>query len=132
MFDTFKMAVNNFIESIDGKVDECNKNPEKGFVSKIEIQGDENYDVILVVPKEKLDYVSMFLFGDDDYDIQDLTNEIANMIVGNAKMVAYDKGIKFDISTPDFMGEFQDNIEYDDILRFEYKGVCFYILFKEK
>ena len=132
MFDTFKMAVNNFIESIDGKVDECNKNPEKGFVSKIEIQGDENYDVILVVPKEKLDYVSMFLFGDDDYDIQDLTNEIANMIVGNAKMVADGKGIKFDISIPSFMGEFQDNIEYDDILRFEYKGVCFYILFKEK
>jgi CheY-specific phosphatase CheX len=62
----------------------------------------------------------------------DLTNEIANMIVGNAKVVASKKGIDFNISVPQFLGEYQNNIDYDDVLSFKYKGVCFYVLFKEK
>lgn len=131
MFDTFKKAVVNFIESIEGQVGGCKKNPDKGFVSKIEISGDENYEIFIVIPKRKLDYVSEYLFGDKNYDVADLTNEIANMIVGNAKVIAAEKGMNFDISTPQFIGEFE-KMKYDDILKFKYKGVCFYILFKAK
>ena len=131
MFDVFKKAVENFIASIEGEIDNCKKNPDKGFVSKINISGDENYDVFVVIPKKKLDYVSEYLFGDTNYDEKDLTNEIANMIVGNAKVIASEKGKHFDISTPEFMGEFKE-FDYDEILKFKYKGVCFYVLFKKR
>ena len=131
MKNIFKEAVKNYIESIEGNLSDCKVDPHKGFVSKITIKGDENYDIFIVVPKEKLDYIAELWFGDkNDYDIEDLTKEIANLIVGNAKVIAENKGVNFDISTPEFIGEYE-NIDYDDILKFKFKNKCFYVIFKE-
>jgi len=132
MKSIFKEAVKNYIESIEGNVSDCKVNPHKGFVSKIDINGDENYEIFIVVPKAKLDYIAELWFGDSsEYDIDDLTKEIANLIVGNAKIIAQEKGVNFDISTPEFIGEYE-KIEYDDILKFKFENRCFYIIFKEK
>jgi len=132
MKNIFKEAVKNYIESIEGNVSDCKVNPHKGFVSKIDINGDENYEVFIVVPKAKLDYIAELWFGDSsEYDIDDLTKEIANLIVGNAKIIAQEKGVNFDISTPEFIGEYE-KMEYDDILKFKFENRCFYVIFKEK
>jgi len=132
MKNIFKEAVKNYINSIEGNLSDCKVNPHKGFLSKISIDGDENYDIFVVVPKAKLDYIAELWFGDkEDYDIADLTKEIANLIVGNAKVIAENKGLKFNISTPQFIGEYKA-IKYDDILKFKFENRCFYIIFKEK
>ena len=102
-------------------------------VAKISISGDENYDIYVVVPDEKLSYLANYYFGNNEYDAQDLTNEIANQIIGNAKIVAAKKNVNFDISIPEFLGKFDKNIEYDDVLAFKFnEGKEFYILFKER
>ncbi len=131
MQNILKEAIKNYIESIEAKVSECKSNPKKGYVAKISTNGDLNYDIFVVLPENKLKYISNLWFGDGDFDADDLTKEIANLIVGNAKVVAEKKGIKFDISTPEFLGEYE-NIEYDDILKYKFKNRCFYIAFKEK
>ena len=128
----FKEAVKNYLETIEAKFSKCKVNPNKGFVAKIDIKGDENYEIFVVVPKIKLDYIAELWFGDsNDYDVEDLVKEIANLIVGNAKVIAENKGVNFDISTPEFLGEYKD-IKYDDILKFKFKNRCFYVIFKEK
>jgi chemotaxis protein CheY-P-specific phosphatase CheC len=127
-----KDAIKNYIESIESKISECKANPKKGYVAKISINGDENMDIFVVVPEKKLDYIAELWFGDsDDYDKEDLTKEIANQIVGNAKIIASKKGINFDISTPEYLGEYK-NIKYDNILKYKFKNRCFYILMKDK
>jgi len=133
MFNIIKEAVKNFMDSIEAKADECNEEVKEGFVSKISISGDENYDIYIVVPHEKLSYIANYYFGDDSYDTEDLTKEIANQIIGNAKIVAQKRNVSFDIGVPKYLGEFDKNIEYDDILSFKFNGdKCFYILFKGK
>jgi CheY-specific phosphatase CheX len=127
-----KESVKNYLESIEASFNECDNKNIKGYVSKVSISGDVNGDIYIVIPKRKLDLVSQYWFGDENYEIEELVNEIANMIVGNAKVVAQKKGINFNISIPLFLGENIDNLEYDDILAFEYYNVCFYLLFKER
>ena len=128
----FKEAVKNYIESIEGNIEECKVNPHKGFMAKINISGDENYDIFIVVPKAKLDYIAELWFGDkNEYDVDDLTKEITNLIVGNAKIIAEKKGVHFNISTPIFLGEYE-KFKYDDILKFKFENRCFYVIFKEK
>jgi chemotaxis protein CheY-P-specific phosphatase CheC len=125
-------AIKNYIESIESKISECKANPKKGYVAKISINGDENMDIFVVIPKLKLDYIAKLWFGNkEDYDKEDLTKEIANQIIGNAKILASKKGINFDISTPEYLGEYQ-NIEYNNILKYKFKNRCFYILMKDK
>ena len=133
MFNIIKQAVNNFMESIEAKAKEIKDVPKEGYVAKISIYGDENYDTYLIVPDEKLLHLANYYFNDEKYDTKDMTSEIANQIIGNAKIIATKKNVNFDISVPEFLGKFDKNIEYDDILAFKFnKGKSFYILFKGK
>jgi hypothetical protein len=133
MFNIIKEAVKNFMDSIEAKAEEVKESPKEGYVSKIEIHGDENYDIYIVAPKEKLSYLANYYFGDDEYDSDDLTKEIANQIIGNAKIIAANKNVNFDISVPEYLGKFDGSINYDYILSFKFNGdKCFYILFKGK
>jgi len=133
MENILKKAVENYIESIEANITECKSTPKKGFVAKIDISGDFNSEIFIVLPEIKLDYIAELWFGDKtDYDKEDLTKEISNLIIGNAKVIAQNIGKNFDISTPTFIGEFNKNIKYDDLLKFKFKNRCFYILFKEK
>jgi CheY-specific phosphatase CheX len=132
MQNILKEAIKNYIESIEGTISECKTNPKKGYVSKISINGDENMDIFVVLPKSKLNYTAKLWFGDkNDYDIKDLTKEITNQIVGNSKLIAAKKGINFDISTPEYIGEYK-KITFDSILKFKFKNRCFFVLLKGK
>ena len=131
MFKIVKDAVKNFVDSIEAHIDDCSDEKIEGFISKVSIRGDENYDIYVVVPDEKLAYMSNYYFGEDGCDLEDLTNEIANLIVGNAKIIAAKKNVNFNISIPKFLGEFKE-IEYDEKLSFRFNhNKCFFILFKE-
>ena len=133
MFNIIKEAVKNFMDSVEARADKCDEEIKEGFVSKISISGDENYDIYIIVPHEKLSYIANYYFGDNNYDAKDLTNEIANQIIGNAKIIAAKKNVSFNIGVPEFLGEFDGNIDYDDMLSFRFNGdKCFYILFKGK
>jgi len=133
MYNIIKKAVVNFIDSVEAQIKDCNEPLKTGYVSKISIEGDENYDIYIIIPHEKLSYIANYYFGDEEYDAEDLTKEIANQIIGNAKIIAAEKDINFDISVPEFLGEFDGNIEFDDILSFKFNDdKCFYILFKGK
>jgi hypothetical protein len=131
MFEILKEASKNFADSIGAVLEDCDKKDLRGFVSKIDIKGERNYSIYLVLPKEKLDKVSEAFLGEVNYDPQDLSNEIANLIVGNSKVVAEKKDINYNISIPEFLGEYKD-IEHDEMLCFELDGVDFYILLKER
>jgi CheY-specific phosphatase CheX len=132
MIEIIKMSVKNYLESLEADFDECENKNINGYVSKIEIVGDKKADVYVVVPRKKLEYIAEYWFGNKNFDEKDLTNEIANLIIGNAKIIAGENNVNFNISIPEFIGEYKNNIEYDDVLSFKYKDVCFYILFKEK
>jgi len=132
MKNIFKEAIIEYINSLEAQISDCKVDPKKGYVARISLEGDYNLDVYVVLPKKKLDYIAEFWFGEkNDYDIEDLTKEVANLIVGNAKVIAQNKNINFNISTPAFIGEYQP-IKYDDIIKLKFKNRCFYILFKEK
>ena len=125
-------ACENFANTLGLEIEKCKSEDIKGYVSKITISGDKNYDIFLVVPREKLEIVSEIFFGDkNEYDLEDMTKEIANLIVGNSKIVAGERNINFDISTPEFLGEYKGNIDYDDFICLESRGVKFFILYKE-
>ena len=125
----FIKAAENFAKSIGAEIDNCKGDTKEGFISEIDIRGDENLDIYLILPKDVLDTVSELLFGDTDYDIEDLTKEIANLIVGNAKVLASEENIHFNISTPKFFDKI--DIDYDKKIDLSIKGKCFSILFKE-
>ena len=125
----FIKAAENFAKSIGAEIDHCKNETTEGFVSQIEIRGDENLDIFLILPKDVLDTVSELFFGDRDYDVEDLAKEIANLIVGNAKVLASEEEIHFDISVPKFLNNV--DIDYTKRIDLSLKGKCFSILFKE-
>ena len=125
----FIEAAKNFAKNIGDEINHCNEKVKGGFISQIDIRGDENLDIYLVLPKDVLDTVSELLFGDTDYDIEDLAKEIANLIVGNAKVLASEENIYFDITTPKFLTDI--NIDYEKKLDLSINDKCFSILFKE-
>jgi CheY-specific phosphatase CheX len=128
-----KKATENFANNLGFEFTECNDTDVRGYVSKIDINGDKNYSIYVVVPKQKLELVSEVLLGDKYcYDLEDLTKEIANLIVGNSKVVAAENGVEYNISTPEFLGEYNNNIEYDEVKCYKVDGVEFFILYKEK
>ena len=125
----FIEAAKNFAKSIGAEIDHCESEVKEGFISEIDIRGDENLDIFVVLPKDVLDEVSELLFGDKNYDVEDLSKEIANLIVGNAKVLASEEDIHFDITVPKFHKDL--NIKYDKRLDLSLKDKCFSILFKE-
>jgi len=125
----FIKAAENFAKSIGAEINHCESKVKEGFVSQINIRGDENLDIFLILPKDVLDTISELLFGDTDYDIEDLSKEIANLIVGNAKVLASEENIHFDISTPKFLKNI--DVDYKKRIDLSIKDKCFSIIFKE-
>ena len=125
----FIEAAKNFAKSIGAEINHCQEEVKEGFISEIDIRGDENLDIFLVLPKDVLDKVSELLFGDTNYDVEDLAKEIANLIIGNAKVLASEEDIHFNITTPKFHKEI--DLKYDKKIDLSLEGKCFSILFKE-
>lgn len=80
----------------------------EGYVSSIKaIKNGIEEEIFFIFSKEMLLCVSGILLMDhnpDENTLGDLCKELANIVVGVAKVVASDMGIDFHISTPTFLG----------------------------
>jgi len=123
-------SVKEFVNSLGGEYGVCEKVVDNGFISKIEVDGHMNYEIYLKFPKKTLDLVSTLLFGDDEYELEDLLKEIANLIVGKAKVFASDKDIHFNISIPEFLEK--KEISFDEAKSYSINGECFSVFLKGK
>jgi len=97
---------------------------DKLFVSKISLGYDDKdifYDVIL--DESLLKELSLAMFMQEEIDeqiISDLNNEVANLIIGNLKVLVSEnlkERYDLELSTPKFLGEFKKEIskEYDKL-----------------
>ena len=130
MIKFIEESAKEFVESLGAKFGICDREIKDGFISKIEVEGDKNYEIYLSFPKSALDKISLILFGDLDYDLKDLLKEIANIIVGKAKVVASIKNVHFNISIPEFLED--KKISFDDKISYKIDNECFEIFLKEK
>ena len=87
----------------------------KGFLSSIDIflENEEKDTITFVSSKDFLAKLGNGLFGEEELDeiaLTDLSQELANLTIGLAKVLAVTDNIKFNISTPRVYGsgEFQD------------------------
>ena len=82
---------------------------EPAYAASIDIHGDENAVVTVFVREKSLRTMAfLFLYEEEPTDevLEDLIREIANIVVGRAKVTASERhGVKFDISTPTFHGD---------------------------
>lgn len=80
---------------------------KRGYVSKISMLGTHN-DVFLVCNKGFLKLFCANFLGDDNPDeqsLEDMQKELANLVVGHAKVLRENLGKHFDISIPDYLGQ---------------------------
>lgn len=102
-----------FIQMLE---DSINQTPDttdiclkEGYLSKIEVVFSDgvHYTISFVSSKEFLTILSLNLVGicaDDDLEYRDLSQELANLTVGLAKVLAIKKGLFFDIKIPQVFG----------------------------
>ncbi|TLD84541.1 hypothetical protein LS70_003060 [Helicobacter sp. MIT 11-5569] len=87
----------------------------KGYLSNIDItfENGTHNTITFVTSKEFLESLGFGLFGEnvsDDLELRDLSQELANLTIGLAKVLAVKENVKFNITTPRVFGfgEFQD------------------------
>ncbi len=110
MIELFRIAVKDVFQDNFGlQTAECDTLPEyDGFTAVIPFEeGSRHYEARIWVDRSLIENLSRILLEDEDPDEQtqeDLTSELANFIVGHAKMLASDRAIPCAISTPRFTG----------------------------
>jgi len=141
MFDKAVNATENFFRDILSlDIKRCKNTKAKDlFCSQINFfKADRKLTFNFYFKKETLKNISeIFLFERelDEKSMKDLTNEIANLIIGSAKVLAEDEDEKsrFKISTPKFMGIAKaSDIDFANAQLFKIKNRCFIIEMKEK
>ncbi len=110
MIELFRIAVKEVFQDNFGlQTAECDTLPEhEGFTAVIPFEEDSrHYEASIWVDPPLIENLSRILLEDEDPDEQtreDLTSELANFIVGHAKMLASDRAMPCSISTPRFTG----------------------------
>lgn len=103
VFDTFKKQFDIGIENKE----EISVN-ENYYTSSIDIVfKDRNKTIVVYSSKDMLVNVASILLFEDNPDedcLTDLNNEIANLVVGHAKVLASNDNYQFNIATPMFDG----------------------------
>ncbi|MCV6608015.1 MAG: chemotaxis protein CheX [Campylobacterales bacterium] len=105
------------------------------YCSSIDVIGSENYTFFIYICNKSLTKMSsLFLYVDepDETTKRDLVCEIANVIVGRAKVEASEKfDYKFDISTPKFIGTDEKVPSHELELNFLFEGETFTVIGKK-
>lgn len=121
-------AFKGAIEDTLGKIPQvCSQKTLEGFLSSIEIvnENGERNTITFVSTKEFLEKFGSGLLGEESLDelaLKDLSQELANLTIGLAKVLAVPQGVRFNITTPKVygFGEFQDL--HSKSLNFELEG----------
>ncbi len=91
------------------KLEECKNIPNhSAYTATIPYRSYSKEQIATIwVQKPTLKKLSNILLFDDNPDeetLEDLTKELANFIVGHAKMLAHNQDLDYDIKTPKFAG----------------------------
>lgn len=130
------MATRHFGEKVlDTEINVVKEEPFGNmYCASIDVIGEVNYNVFVCIDDKSLQKMSsVFLFVDEpDEDTKyDLVCEIANIIVGRAKVEASEKlEYKFDISTPEFIGVNQETPSGEIKINFSFKDGEFVVIAK--
>lgn len=126
-----------FIKSIQEILEETPKKAKRmmknGFISSIEILSNgERIPVFLIIRPLLLQALANRLLGEkepDEATLIDLANELSNLVVGVAKVIASDEGKDFTISTPQFLkiGKFEPKSEASLHFKTSYSFCSLYI-----
>lgn len=126
MREIFKKA---FIQALEDTLGETPKlvsvQLNSGYKSCIEIvnPNKENKTIWFVASKGFLEHFSSVLLGEEnpgEMELRDLSQELANLTIGLAKVIAVGEGVFFDIGTPSVFGYGDMNGELS--LDFELNG----------
>lgn len=110
MIELFKTAVEEVFDQTFGmKPRPCERVPsERGYTAQIPFSdGTRDYIARVWVEKPALEKMARVLLMEENPDettLEDLTAELANFIVGHAKMVASDRDLPYEMQTPSFTG----------------------------
>ncbi len=116
-----KSFYRSFKETLGINLQECSDLIERGFTSEIHIDGDRRFSIYIVFERGLLVEASNIMLFDDNPDeetIIDLGKELTNIVVGLSKVVASDENIRYNISTPTFLGDRVFDREYNSALGF--------------
>jgi len=91
------------------KLDQCKNIPEHpAYTATIPYKSNSKDRIATIwVQKptlKKLSNILLFEENPDEDTLEDLTRELANFIVGHAKMLAHNQDLDYDIKTPKFAG----------------------------
>lgn len=105
-----KEATTYFVNDILGSKAELFQSCTMGsaWAASIKISGEQSYKITIYIADKSLTKMALLFLNEDLPDMEtktDLIKEIANLIVGKAKVVAQSDGLIFDISTPSFEGD---------------------------
>ncbi len=114
---------------------ECADLPRvEGYMAQIPFEeGEKAYMARVWVEKPALRRLADLLLFDDDPDhetMEDLTAELANFIVGRAKMVASDRALPYRMGTPRYEGLGRLE-EAEGTILYDVEGHCIALQIKE-
>jgi len=117
------------------KLETCKKIPNHtAYTATIPYQSDSKDRIATIwVQKptlKKLSNILLFEENPDEETLEDLTKELANFIVGHAKMLAHNQDLDYDIKTPKFAGINKLDPKIETIL-FKIDNRCIAIQTKE-
>lgn len=110
VIDLFRTSVEEvFSQNFGLETKPCETFPEKeGYTARIPFSdGTKDFDAEVWIDEPMLKEMASILLFDEDPDpetLEDLTSELANFIVGHAKMVASDRDLPYRMQTPVFTG----------------------------
>lgn len=108
MNEVLERAFVKSIEEMMGETPErCDRAMRDGFITSIEIiEVGGRIPVYLIIRPLLLQALAEQLLGEmqpDEPTLIDLANELSNLVVGVAKVIASEEGLDFTISTPQFL-----------------------------
>ncbi len=122
MFESIIEAAKNFcIHQLGATVniEEAKKPQDGALLAYIDIETDvsQKYRVYLIAEKDFVQSVATVFLDEESSDTETITDmalECTNLIVGNAKVLASEKGVGFTIETPHFEEIEQFEKPYDE------------------
>ncbi|WP_201353602.1 hypothetical protein [Hydrogenimonas urashimensis] len=110
MIELFRTSIQEvFSQNFGLETKPCTDFPKKeGYMANIPFSdGKRNFVAEVWIERPALEKLANILLFDENPDsetMEDLTAEIANFIVGHAKMVASDRNLPYRMETPEFGG----------------------------
>ena len=135
MIKAIDKATKSFCRDIIGLEVQVGKSMGKNFYgAAIALnQGDIETQWYLLFKKDTLNQFAKVLLSENhlnEDDLDDLVKEVANMIIGSAKVILEkDSNINLKLSTPDFLGHVPDAklLELEEFLLYKIKNRTFVI-----